>query len=210
MDLKSGRTYPARQRCKTLFAHRVDARRQWHRGAQGESGPSACRERANVLLAWPNVRDAFANAEVVPVGTRSLEGRRMEKEWVLSERAPLSWSLDKSRVFFGAKAQVVPQDTGRKPSADSVADVDVWRTTDTRIQSAQMIRAPQELELLLIRQAFDFEMQGSSFCSPGLRRCAELDVSPDGRSGCRPRSAIVCLRLEAAAIRFLSCEYGDG
>ena len=136
------------------------------------------RERANVLLAWPDVRAALTNAETGPAILDPAKSAGWEKEWVLSERAPLSWSLDKSRVFFGAKAQVVPQDTGRKPSADSVADVDVWRTTDTRIQSAQMIRAPQE-QNFTYRQAFD--VKAGKYVHLADTTMRELDVSLDGK-----------------------------
>ena len=136
------------------------------------------RERANVLLAWPNVREALGNPEVVPAVLDPAKVDDWKKEWVLSERAPLAWSYDKARVFFGAKAQVVPPDTGRKPSTDSLADVDVWRTTDTRIQSAQMIRAPQE-QNFTYRQAFDVNARKYVHLADTTMR--ELDVSLDGR-----------------------------
>ena len=56
------------------------------------------------------------------------------KGWVVSDRAPLTWSDDNKRVFFGIKEQVPAPDTTRK-TTDEVADVDVWNTTDERIQS---------------------------------------------------------------------------
>ena len=177
MDMKSAKTY-------TLDN---DARRYsriaWTSDGAGIAvlkgkAVERMRERANVLLAWTNVRDAFDNAEVAPVVLDPAKAAGWEKGWVLSERAPLSWSLDKSRVFFGAKAQVVPQDTGRKPSIDSIADVDVWRTTDTRIQSAQMIRAPQE-QNFAYRQAFD--VKAGKYVHLADTTMRELDVSLDGR-----------------------------
>jgi dipeptidyl aminopeptidase/acylaminoacyl peptidase len=177
MDTKSGRTY-------TLDN---DARRYsriaWTSDGSGIAvlkgkAVERMRERANILLAWQDVRAAFTNAETAPAVLDPSKAAGWEKEWVLSERAPLSWSTDKARVFFGAKAQVVPQDTGRKPSADSVADVDVWRTTDTRIQSAQMIRAPQE-QNFTYRQAFD--VKGAKYVHLADTTMRELDVSLDGR-----------------------------
>ena len=177
MDLKSGRTY-------TLDN---DARRYsriaWTSDGNGIAvlkgkAVEKMRERANVLLAWADVRKALDNPEIVPAVLDPARAAGWEKEWVLSERAPLSWSLDKSRVFFGAKAQVVPQDTGRKPGTDSVADVDVWRTTDTRIQSAQMIRAPQE-QNFTYREAFD--VKGGRYVHLADTTMRELDVSLDGR-----------------------------
>jgi dipeptidyl aminopeptidase/acylaminoacyl peptidase len=177
MDTKSGVTYTLDNDAKRY------SRITWTSDGNGIAvlkgkAVERMRERANVLLAWPNVRDAFSNAEVAPAVLDPAKAAGWEKEWVLSERAPLSWSLDKSRVFFGAKAQVVPQDTGRKPSADSVADVDVWRTTDTRIQSAQMIRAPQE-QNFTFRQAFD--VKAGKYVHLADTTMRELDVSADGR-----------------------------
>ncbi len=179
MDTKAGRTYTLDNDAKRY------ARIAWTPDGNGIAvlkgkAVERMRERANVLLAWPNVRDAFTNAEVVPVVLDPSKAAGWKKEWVLSERAALSWSLDKSRIFFGAKAQVVPQDTGRKPSADSVADVDVWRTTDTRIQSAQMIRAPQE-QNFTYRQAFD--LKGGKFVLLADTTMREIDISPDGHWG---------------------------
>jgi dipeptidyl aminopeptidase/acylaminoacyl peptidase len=177
VDTKSGRSY-------TLDN---DARRYsriaWTNDGNGIAvlkgkAVERMRERANVLLAWPNVREAFSNPEAAPAVLDPAKAAGWQKEWVLSERAPLSWSLDKSRVFFGAKAQVVPQDTGRRPSADSVADVDVWRTTDTRIQSAQMIRAPQE-QNFTFRQAFD--VKAGKYVHLADTTMRELDVSLDGK-----------------------------
>ena len=179
MDTKAARTYTLDNDAKRY------SRIAWTPDGNGIAvlkgkAVDRMRERANVLLAWPNVREAFTNAEVVPVVLDPSKAAGWKKEWVLSERAPLSWSLDKSRVFFGAKAQVVPQDTGRKPSADSVADVDVWRTTDTRIQSAQMIRAPQE-QNFTYRQAFD--LKAGKFVLLADTTMREVDISPDGRWG---------------------------
>lgn len=177
MDTKAGRTYTLDNDAKRY------SRIAWTNDGQGIAvlkgkAVEKMRERANVLLAWTNVRAAFDNAEAAPAVLDPAKAAGWEKEWVLSERAPLSWSYDKSRVFFGAKAQVVPQDTGRKPSADSVADVDVWRTTDTRIQSAQMIRAPQEINFTY-RQAFD--VKGGKYVHLADTTMRELDVSLDGR-----------------------------
>ncbi len=177
MDTKSGSTY-------TLDN---DARRYsriaWTSDGSGIAALKGkavdkMRERANVLLAWPDVRAALGNPETNAAVLDPAKAASWEREWVLSERAPLSWSLDKSRVFFGAKAQAVPQDTGRRPSADSVADVDVWRYNDTRIQSAQMIRAPQE-QNFTYRQAFD--VKGTKYVHLADTTMRELDVSLDGK-----------------------------
>ena len=177
MDLKGGRTYTLDNDAKRY------SRIAWTNDGQGiavlkgEAVPRM-RERANVLLAWQSVRAAFDNPEIVPALLDPAKAAGWEKEWVLSERALLSWSWDKARIFFGAKAQVVPQDTGRKPGIDSLADVDVWRTNDTRIQSAQMIRAPQE-QNFTYRQAFD--VKAGKYVHLADTTMRELDVSLDGK-----------------------------
>ncbi|HEY2850040.1 MAG TPA: prolyl oligopeptidase family serine peptidase [Gemmatimonadaceae bacterium] len=177
MDTKSGRTYTLDNDAKRY------SRIAWTNDGQGIAvlkgkAVERKRERANVLLAWSDVRKALDNTEIAPAVLDPAKVAGWEKEWVLSERAPLTWSFDKARVFFGAKAQVAQADTGRKPGIDSVADVDVWRTNDTRIQSAQMIRAPQE-QNFTYRQAFD--VKAAKYVHLADTTMRELDVSLDGR-----------------------------
>ena len=99
------------------------------------------------------------------------------KGWVVSDRAPLSWSEDNKRVFFGIKEQVPASETTRK-TTDEVADVDVWNTADERIQSAQMIRADQDRDFTF-RQAFD--VSARHFVRLDGRDDARLEIAPDGR-----------------------------
>ena len=177
MDTKAGSTYTLDNDAKRY------SRIAWTNDGTGIAvlkGKSVdkMRERANVLLAWPNVRAALGNTEIAPAVLDPSKAAGWDREWVLSERAPLSWSYDKARVFFGAKAQVIAPDTGRKPSTDSLADVDVWRTNDTRIQSAQMIRAPQE-QNFTYRQAFD--VKAGKYVHLADTTMRELDVSLDGK-----------------------------
>ena len=55
---------------------------------------------------------------------------------VVSERGEVSWSADRSRVFFGIKHKEEVPETPEYP--DRIANVDVWHWRDPRIQSVQM------------------------------------------------------------------------
>ena len=100
------------------------------------------RERSNVLVVYSNVRAAIDAQGPAPQPT-TVDPAKTEafpKGWVVSDRAPVSWSDDSTRVYFGIKEQVETPSTAR-PNRDEVADVDVWNTRDERIVSQQMVRA---------------------------------------------------------------------
>jgi dipeptidyl aminopeptidase/acylaminoacyl peptidase len=61
-------------------------------------------------------------------------------DMVLSELGALSWSEDKSKLFFGIKEQ----ETKEKKSDEKVANVDVWHWKDEALQTAQMRRAERD------------------------------------------------------------------
>ena len=111
------------------------------------------RERDNTLIAFADLRESLEDSES---GTVTLDpsAKGFPEGFVISERASLSWSEDGRRVFFGIIPQTVAPDSGSRPSRDSVANVDVWRTQDERIQSQQMIQANRDRNFTF-RQAFD-------------------------------------------------------
>jgi hypothetical protein len=137
------------------------------------------RERDNVLLAFPDVAAAMKD-EAKPPAPVVLDPARADafpKGWVISDRAALSWSDDRRRVYFGAKAQVPSPDTTRR-STDEAADVDVWNTRDDRVQSLQMIHAAQDRNFTF-RQVFDVAAQ--RFVKLTDETMRDLDLGPDGR-----------------------------
>ena len=137
------------------------------------------RERDQVLLVFPSIAATLSGTTAVaPVTFDPATAAGFPKGWVVSDLAPLSWSDDSKRIFFGAKAQMVAPDTGRRKSTDSVPDVDVWRTQDERIQSLQMIRANADRNLTF-RQAFD--VAASKYIALADSTMRELDLAPDGR-----------------------------
>lgn len=137
------------------------------------------RERDNVLLVIPDVRKALTEPGTAVATLDPSRAAGFPRGWVLSDRAPLNWSEDSKRVFFGAMAQKAAPDTSaRRRSTDSVADVDIWRTADERIQSAQMIRAEQDRNFTY-REAFD--VVAARYVRLADSTMRELDVAEDGR-----------------------------
>ncbi|MDQ3071050.1 MAG: prolyl oligopeptidase family serine peptidase, partial [Acidobacteriota bacterium] len=138
------------------------------------------RERENTLIAYRNVQAAIdqAAATAAPSVLDPAKTDTFPKAWVVSDRAPLAWSEDNARVFFGMKAQVAAPDAGPRRGTDEVADIDVWNTADERIQSMQMIRAEQDRNLTY-RQAFD--ASASRYVKLADETMRELEIAQDGR-----------------------------
>jgi len=136
------------------------------------------RERDNVLLAFSDVRSSFGDAEAVPATLDPARAAGFPKGWVASDRAALDWSDDDRRVFFGAKAQVPAPPVGPRKSIDEQANVDVWNTSDERVQSLQMMRAEQDRNFTF-REAFD--ASASKFVKLADETMRDLEVAPDGR-----------------------------
>ncbi len=112
------------------------------------------RERDNTLVVFDNVRAIRSNAEFTPATLDPTTAAGFPKGFVLSDRAALAWSADNKRVFVGIIPQTSAADTGRRRSTDSIADVDVWRSQDDRIQSVQITRIDADRNFTF-REAFD-------------------------------------------------------
>jgi dipeptidyl aminopeptidase/acylaminoacyl peptidase len=137
------------------------------------------RERANAMLVIKGIRAGFDNpAALVATTLDATTAAGFPAGYVVSDRAPISWSDDDDRVFFGIIPQTPAPDTSRRRSADSVADVDVWRTADERIQSLQMIRADADRNFTF-RQAFD--VRAKKFVPLADSTLRDLEIGPDGK-----------------------------
>lgn len=97
------------------------------------------RERSNRLVVFGNLAATRTPAVLDPATTEGFP-----KGFVVTERATLEWSEDGQQVFLSIMPQTAAPDTARRKSTDSLANVDVWRTQDERIQSQQMIQAETE------------------------------------------------------------------
>ncbi|MBP6715635.1 MAG: hypothetical protein KA205_02135, partial [Acidobacteria bacterium] len=136
------------------------------------------REKNNVMLVYRDVKAAMADgATVAPIVLDPTKVTGTPKDWVVSERATIDWSDDGKRLFFGMKPQVPAPVTGARRNADEVADVDIWNTSDERIQSQQMIRADQDRNFTF-REAFDADAKKFVLLADDTMR--ELDVAADG------------------------------
>ena len=136
------------------------------------------RERDNAVAVYTDLRNALTNPELAPAVLDPIKVTTMPKGMVVSERAPIVWSEDNARVYFGLIKQTAAPDTGRRRSTDSVADVDVWRTDDIRIQSVQMIRADADRNFTYT-QAFD--VAKGKFIPLADSTMRDVQISPNGR-----------------------------
>jgi dipeptidyl aminopeptidase/acylaminoacyl peptidase len=136
------------------------------------------RERGNMLVAFTDVRASLSNPEQPAAVLDPSSAAGFPSGWVVSDRAPLTWSEDNKRVFFGMMPQSAAPDTARRRSTDSIADVDIWRTQDERIQSVQMIRADADRNFTY-REAFD--VAAGKYVRLADSTMRDLEVSLDGR-----------------------------
>jgi dipeptidyl aminopeptidase/acylaminoacyl peptidase len=166
------------------------------------------RERDNALVAVADVRAVFGDAPVVKTASIDARAPGMPAGWVLSDRAALGWSEDNTRVFFGIKEQVQAPEAGARRNADERPNVDVWNTSDERIQSVQMIRAEQDRNFTF-RQAFD--VPSGRLIRLADESMRELEVSKDGRwaIGRDPRGYIHDHKRPAADIYRVDTATGE-
>jgi dipeptidyl aminopeptidase/acylaminoacyl peptidase len=137
------------------------------------------REKENVLLVFSDVPSAIGLDDIAPtpIVFEPAKAENFPKGSVVSDRAPLQWSEDNKRLFFGIKEQVAAPDTTRR-TTDERPDVDVWNTDDERIQSLQMIRAEQDRNFTY-REAFD--LTSKRFVKLADETMKDLEVGPDGK-----------------------------
>ena len=176
IDVRSGRTHVLDN--DTLQYNRLTWSDDGNRVAVLKGRPvDRQRERDNVLLTLSNLRTLRDDPEVA---TSKLDASTagFPKGFVVSERAPLSFSEDGRRVFLGIIPQTAAPDTARRRSTDSIADVDIWRTDDERIQSQQMIQADQERNFTF-RQAFD--VTDGKYITLTDSAMRTVEISLDGR-----------------------------
>jgi len=137
-------------------------------------------EKANVLLAFPDVYGLGGAAEETPV-LLDTTASGFPRGQVLSEKRELSWSADGKLVFLGTREQRAALDTTeKKKSTDELADVDVWSTSDPRIQSVQMARAEADRGFTY-RAAFDISNRRFVVLADSSLR--EVELTLDGRWG---------------------------
>jgi dipeptidyl aminopeptidase/acylaminoacyl peptidase len=135
-----------------------------------------------VLIVFAVVRAALDDASAYsPTKLDPSATAGFPRGFVISDRASLAWSDDNRRVFLGIIKQSAAPDTGRRRSStDSIADVDVGRTQDERIQSVQMIRADADRNFTF-REAFD--VRASKYITLTDSTMRDIDLAQDGKWG---------------------------
>ena len=137
------------------------------------------RERANVLLAFPDMAKTTTDAAApAPIVLDPAKASGFPDGWVVSERAAMEWSADGRRVFFGAKPQVPAPESNQRRTTDEAADVDVWNSIDERIQSLQMRQAEADRNRTY-QQAFD--VTAATYIRLADETMRELDVADEGK-----------------------------
>jgi dienelactone hydrolase len=82
----------------------------------------------------------FAAVELVSSATPGFR-----PDWIVSDKAALSFSLDGSKVFFGAAPAPPPdKEEAKETMADEKVNLDLWHWKDDYIQPMQRVRAEQE------------------------------------------------------------------
>jgi dipeptidyl aminopeptidase/acylaminoacyl peptidase len=134
------------------------------------------RERANVLIAFPDVRAAIAGGAATVLDPATAAG--FPDGWVISENGDLAWSDDGARVFFGTREQEAEAADDDSDEDDEAANVDIWNTSDDRIQSVQMRQANRDRNFTY-RQALDVASGGYVALADESMR--DIDVAPQGK-----------------------------
>jgi len=136
------------------------------------------RERDNVLLAFTDVPSAVADGapKAAPVTFDPRKADGFPATWVVSDRSALTWSDDDQRVFFGMKPQMPAP--AAHVSHDEAADVDVWNTSDERIQSVQMIQAERDRNFTYQQALVVSEDRWVKLADETMK---DLEVAKDGR-----------------------------
>ena len=98
-------------------------------------------EKENTLLAFIGLDAAKPTSFSIGTGAKGLV-----EPWVISDRAAITWSADRSKVFVGLKENEARPPARRDSTAqeEPVGNVDVFHWKDDVIQTVQMVRAQQD------------------------------------------------------------------
>ncbi|HYV23834.1 MAG TPA: prolyl oligopeptidase family serine peptidase [Pyrinomonadaceae bacterium] len=132
----------------------------------------------------PTIREGANNHVTslpIPIATEvvSTSSPGFRKDFVVSDKANLSFSLDGSRLFLGASPPPEPEKNADDDNpADEKVLVDLWHWKDDYIQPIQKVRAEQERQRSY-RAAYD--VKGKKFVQLADEKLETLTPSSDGR-----------------------------
>ena len=170
LDLADGPDQRARQRREGLQPAHVERRRHGARRAEGRRRRQDARARQRALVYPERRRRHRRSHEGAPAAVLDpAKADGFPKGWVVSDRAVARLERrQQARVLRHEGAGAGARHRRARRGTDEVADVDVWNTTDDRIQSVQMIRADTDRNFTY-REAFDASAGRSSSSSPTRR-----------------------------------------
>jgi dipeptidyl aminopeptidase/acylaminoacyl peptidase len=135
------------------------------------SKPEGMDERANVLIAFPDLSSEDSPRKVVfdPSAAAGFPA-----DFVLSERGNVAWNDAATKVFFGIREQLPePEET-----EDPIADVNVFHWRDERIQTVQKVQAERDRDFTYLSV---LNLADESFVRLGTDRLRRFEVTHDGR-----------------------------
>ncbi len=139
----------------------------WERGSAAPVTQSADRNHAS------------STAPVTASEIVSTSSPGFRKDFVVSDKANLSFSLDGARLFLGAAPPAEPEKTAdEETSSDEKVLVDLWHWKDDYIQPIQKVRAEQERQRSY-RAVYD--VKGKRFVQLADEKMESLAPSNDGR-----------------------------
>ena len=153
----------------------------WERGnaapvADGGSSPTV-REGSSMRADAKNHTTLIPAPTATEIVSNSSPGFR--QDFVVSDKANLSFSLDGARLFLGASPPPEPEKNADEDvPADEKVMVDLWHWKDDYIQSIQKVRAEQERQRSY-RAAYD--VKGKKFVQLADEKLETLVPSNDGR-----------------------------
>jgi len=150
----------------------------WERGS---SAPIAQRAGTNPTVREGSDRNHSSSAAAPPLATEivSTSSPGFRKDFVVSDKANLGFSLDGSHLFLGAAPPPEPEKTAEDDTpADEKVLVDLWHWKDDYIQPIQKVRAEQERQRSY-RAAYD--VKGKRFVQLADEKMESLAPSNDGR-----------------------------
>ncbi len=157
-----------------------NARERYSRLAWSEDGgslavlrgtaPEDLKERANVLLAFSALGASRPSRVEIAAGDGLADG------WVLSEKGSLVWDEDASTLFVGTRPQQDSLESWPK-DAFPLADVNIWRWNDDRIQTEQRRSAARDRDRTWVAAA---HVASASIVPIADSRMQTAEISRDG------------------------------
>ena len=135
------------------------------------SKPEGMDERANVLIAYPDVTGDLmpTRVEYDPTADTGFPA-----DFVVSERGGVHWNDTATQVFFGIKEPMPEPEKTDEP----ISDVNIFHWADDRIQSVQAKQADRDRDFTYLSV---LNLDTDRFVRLGTERLRRFELADDGR-----------------------------